>query len=86
MENLALHAPAGETCVGLVVDGGALAVMLHPEHQDGFVQLCSACRSVVCCRVSPMQKVGEGECRGGEGAALAWWWGDPLVWVLPGRQ
>ena len=65
MENLALHAPAGETCVGLVVDGGALAVMLHPEHQDGFVQLCSACRSVVCCRVSPMQKVGGGG-RGGQ--------------------
>ena len=68
MENLALHAPAGETCVGLVVDGGALAVMLHPEHQDGFVQLCSACRSVVCCRVSPMQKVGGG----GEGGSACW--------------
>lgn len=42
--------------VGLVVEGGALALMLHPEHQDAFVKLCASCKSVVCCRVSPMQK------------------------------
>ena len=42
--------------VGLVVEGGALALMLHPQHQDNFVKLCSSCKSVVCCRVSPMQK------------------------------
>lgn len=42
--------------IGLVVEGGALALCLHPEHQDAFMALCSACKSVVCCRVSPMQK------------------------------
>ena len=33
MENVALMSLAGETNVGLVVEGGALAVMLHTEHQ-----------------------------------------------------
>ena len=36
--------------VGLVVEGGALALMLHPEHQSNFVNLCASCKSVVCCR------------------------------------
>lgn len=36
--------------VGLVIEGGALAVGLQKEHQDKFIELCSSCRSVVCCR------------------------------------
>ncbi|KAJ9515335.1 hypothetical protein QJQ45_006610 [Haematococcus lacustris] len=42
--------------VGLVIEGGALALALKPEHQDTLMKLCNACKSVVCCRVSPMQK------------------------------
>jgi len=55
--------------VGLVVEGGALAAMtLHDAHRDALVKLCSAARSVVFCRVSPVQKVrvrGRGGRRGG---------------------
>ena len=43
--------------VGLVVEGGALAVLLAEAHQREFLQLCKQCRAVVCCRVSPIQKV-----------------------------
>lgn len=42
--------------VGLVVDGGALALLLQPQHEDGFLQLAKGCDAVICCRVSPMQK------------------------------
>lgn len=40
------------------MEGGALAVMLADAHQREFLQLCQACQAVVCCRVSPIQKVG----------------------------
>ncbi|KXZ52548.1 hypothetical protein GPECTOR_9g592 [Gonium pectorale] len=42
--------------VGLVVEGGALARLLDPKHAPQLVDLCTSCKSVVCCRVSPMQK------------------------------
>lgn len=41
---------------GLVIEGGALQYALLEENQDHFLNLCSACTGVVCCRVSPMQK------------------------------
>ncbi|CAD7702859.1 unnamed protein product [Ostreobium quekettii] len=44
------------TAVGLVVDGGALAVVLKVKFQDEFLSMCKQCRAVVCCRVSPLQK------------------------------
>ena len=44
------------TNVGMVIEGGALAVCLRPELQDDFMALCKECRALVCCRVSPMQK------------------------------
>jgi len=46
----------GYTNVGMVIEGGALAVCLRPELQDEFMALCKECRALVCCRVSPMQK------------------------------
>lgn len=42
--------------VGLVVDGGALALLLQPQHEDAFLGLAKSCDAVICCRVSPMQK------------------------------
>ena len=42
--------------MGLVIEGGALAVALTRANQATFLALCSLCRAVVCCRVSPMQK------------------------------
>ncbi len=46
----------GATNVGLVIEGGALAVCLAEFNQDAFLAMCKACKAVVCCRVSPMQK------------------------------
>jgi len=55
----------GTMGVGLVVDGGALALLLQPQHEDGFLQLAKGCDAVICCRVSPMQKAQV--CYGGGG-------------------
>lgn len=43
-------AAAGSTNVGLVIEGGALAICLKPEHRDALMALCNSCKSVVCCR------------------------------------
>ncbi|XP_014280434.1 probable phospholipid-transporting ATPase IA isoform X2 [Halyomorpha halys] len=40
----------------LVIDGQALRYALTPDVKSDFLQLCIACKSVICCRVSPMQK------------------------------
>ncbi|KAK9868497.1 hypothetical protein WJX84_001581 [Apatococcus fuscideae] len=42
--------------IGLVIEGGALAVALQPQNESLFLQLCQDCKAVVCCRVSPRQK------------------------------
>ncbi|KAK9820083.1 hypothetical protein WJX72_005942 [[Myrmecia] bisecta] len=42
--------------IGLVIEGGALAVALKAQNEDTFLDLCKLCQGVVCCRVSPMQK------------------------------
>jgi len=42
--------------VGLVIEGGALVHTLKHKYQDAFLKLCQQCKSVVCCRVSPIQK------------------------------
>lgn len=54
--NTAMHAAPGHGAVGIVLDGGALHAALTPELQPLLMELCSLCRAVVCCRVSPMQK------------------------------
>ena len=43
--------------VALIVEGGALAVLLAEEHHHEFLTLCQCCQAVICCRVSPIQKV-----------------------------
>ncbi|XP_046673162.1 probable phospholipid-transporting ATPase IA isoform X3 [Homalodisca vitripennis] len=40
----------------LVVDGQSLKFALTHELRREFLQLCISCKSVICCRVSPMQK------------------------------
>uniref|UniRef100_A0A3Q3IRB2 Phospholipid-transporting ATPase n=1 Tax=Monopterus albus TaxID=43700 RepID=A0A3Q3IRB2_MONAL len=40
----------------LVIDGHTLAMALSSDLQDRFVDLAKRCRSVVCCRVTPLQK------------------------------
>ena len=42
--------------VGLVIEGAALATALLRHNAQPFLGLCKACRGVVCCRVTPMQK------------------------------
>eukprot|EP00798_Chlamydomonas_sp_ICE-L_P004076 gene4076-14171_t len=43
--------------VGLVVEGGALALLIGDAAlRSKFVRLCTACKSVVFCRTSPLQK------------------------------
>jgi phospholipid-transporting ATPase len=46
----------GQTAVGICIEGGALAYCLMEHCHSAFLELCNSCRSVVCCRVSPMQK------------------------------
>eukprot|EP01112_Ceratiomyxa_fruticulosa_P002099 TRINITY_DN12231_c0_g1_i1.p1 TRINITY_DN12231_c0_g1~~TRINITY_DN12231_c0_g1_i1.p1 ORF type:complete len:1071 (+),score=237.34 TRINITY_DN12231_c0_g1_i1:405-3215(+) len=41
--------------VSLVIDGRTLAFALSDHHRD-FLKLASICHSVVCCRVTPLQK------------------------------
>lgn len=55
----------GSVGVGLVVDGGALALLLNPQHEDAFLALATSCDAVICCRVSPMQKAQVGVPCGG---------------------
>lgn len=54
--NETLCGPVCRPNVGLVIEGAALAVALLRWNAPPFLQLCEACRGVVCCRVTPMQK------------------------------
>ena len=42
--------------LALVASGASLYVLLDKEHQDRFYELSKKCQSVICCRVSPLQK------------------------------
>jgi phospholipid-transporting ATPase len=41
--------------LGMVIDGHSLGFALH-DHTEAFLNLGKACRSVICCRVTPLQK------------------------------
>eukprot|EP01095_Lingulamoeba_sp_RSL-Kostka_P008379 TRINITY_DN2784_c0_g1_i2.p1 TRINITY_DN2784_c0_g1~~TRINITY_DN2784_c0_g1_i2.p1 ORF type:complete len:909 (+),score=364.41 TRINITY_DN2784_c0_g1_i2:325-3051(+) len=45
----------GDQQLGLVVDGQSLTWALN-EHQKNFLKITELCHSVVCCRVTPLQK------------------------------
>jgi phospholipid-transporting ATPase len=42
--------------ITLVTDGKSLEYLLKPDQRKDFIELCTSCRAVVCCRVSPIQK------------------------------
>ncbi|XP_069732333.1 phospholipid-transporting ATPase VA isoform X2 [Phaenicophaeus curvirostris] len=42
--------------LGLVIDGRTLAYALEPTLEDKFLALAKQCRSVLCCRSTPIQK------------------------------
>uniref|UniRef100_A0A673BYR4 Phospholipid-transporting ATPase n=1 Tax=Sphaeramia orbicularis TaxID=375764 RepID=A0A673BYR4_9TELE len=42
--------------ISLVIDGRTLAMTLSSDLQERFVELAKHCRSVLCCRVTPLQK------------------------------
>lgn len=48
--------PGEMTRVGLVIDGPTLDVLINPELQSLFLQLCRHSRAVLCCRATPLQK------------------------------
>ncbi|XP_066523155.1 phospholipid-transporting ATPase VB isoform X2 [Hoplias malabaricus] len=45
-----------EASIGLVIDGRTLKLLLDDDLQTQFVELCRHCRSVLCCRATPLQK------------------------------
>ena len=47
---------ARDVDMGVVIDGRSLAFALEPELAPDFLSLGTGCVSVVCCRVSPLQK------------------------------
>ncbi|XP_037914217.1 probable phospholipid-transporting ATPase IA isoform X4 [Hermetia illucens] len=47
---------AKESNVALIIDGKTLKYALSCDLRRDFLELCTACRVVICCRVSPMQK------------------------------
>merc|ERR1719481_1581108 len=40
----------------LIIDGRSLTHALEEDIRDDFVRLCTSCKAVICCRVSPLQK------------------------------
>ena len=42
--------------ISLVIDGPTLTMALSSDLQGRFVDLARRCRSVLCCRVTPLQK------------------------------
>ncbi|CAJ1058018.1 probable phospholipid-transporting ATPase VB [Xyrichtys novacula] len=42
--------------ISLVIDGRTLTMVLSSDLQDRFLELAKCCRSVLCCRVTPLQK------------------------------
>ena len=42
--------------MAVIIEGDALAVALEENNRMTFLQLCQKCRTVLCCRVSPLQK------------------------------
>ncbi|XP_054890607.1 phospholipid-transporting ATPase VB [Poeciliopsis prolifica] len=42
--------------ISLVIDGNTLDMAMKPDLRERFVELTKHCRSVLCCRVTPLQK------------------------------
>lgn len=39
-----------------VIEGASVGVALEESNRHVFLELCQYCQTVVCCRVSPLQK------------------------------
>lgn len=50
------EAAAPGPCLSLVIDGKSLAYALERSLEDKFLFLAKQCRSVLCCRSTPLQK------------------------------
>ncbi|XP_059056149.1 phospholipid-transporting ATPase ID [Achroia grisella] len=52
------HEPTNDDSNGfaIVVNGHSLVHCLHPKLEDRFLDVVLQCRSVICCRVTPLQK------------------------------
>lgn len=46
----------GEVSYAMIIEGSTLKLALDPQCRKLFVNLSSRCSSVICCRVSPLQK------------------------------
>jgi len=40
----------------LIIDGKSLSSAMEADIRDDFISLCTSCKAVICCRVSPLQK------------------------------
>ena len=49
-------ASSGDDAVSLIIDGKTLVHALNDSLRKDFIDLCSMCNAVICCRVSPIQK------------------------------
>jgi magnesium-transporting ATPase (P-type) len=43
--------------MALIIDGGTLIFALEDDMKMDLLKLAKKCKAVVCCRVSPLQKV-----------------------------
>ena len=41
--------------MSLIIDGASLMYALKQELRKEFIELCCTCKTVICCRVSPIQ-------------------------------
>jgi len=51
-----------DNAVAIVVDGRTLTFALDHSLRSDFLDLCASCQSVICCRVSPIQKAEMVDC------------------------
>ncbi|KAH0795183.1 phospholipid-translocating P-type ATPase, flippase family protein [Histomonas meleagridis] len=56
MENMNNGLNDTSSKLALIAGGGSLYHLLKPEYIDKFYELSKRCQSVICCRVSPLQK------------------------------
>ena len=49
------HSEEEKKRMSLIIDGASLMYALKPELRKDFIELCCTCKTVICCRVSPIQ-------------------------------
>ncbi|XP_051169972.1 phospholipid-transporting ATPase ID isoform X3 [Leptopilina boulardi] len=50
------HEMEQAACFAIVINGHSLVHALHPQLEQLFLDVSSQCKSVICCRVTPLQK------------------------------